>query len=169
MFELVDKVLRYDNLYYIFVDPKRNQKNLRTSPKYQETVSGYFDLVCVQLNYPLEPNYVIIKDVPSDIDVNAVKDLNLEAADIEPLGIIAFITRDETYGNTHMQKCNVVFDFKEKEALAEAFARYVNEYCFKKDNLKTNESLLTVKRESHIYCRHVYAVQAMYRQNIDRH
>lgn len=66
--ELKDATLRHDEVFYILKQPKDN--NLKASDKYRKSLhSRQYDLVAVAQNYPLEPNYVILADLP--IDINA--------------------------------------------------------------------------------------------------
>ena len=42
-------------------------ENLRASEEYKTHLSRAYDLVLVENGYPLEPNYVIVRDVCTDL------------------------------------------------------------------------------------------------------
>lgn len=59
---------------YVLKSPQ--DQSISATDEYRRVISSYFDLVLVETECPLEPNYVVIEDLPEDVSPDNLKRLN---------------------------------------------------------------------------------------------
>lgn len=70
-----NKVLNYNNRYYLLKSPKDHSLSAREDYRACLLAKGY-DLVLVENDCPLEPNFVIVEDLPEGVKPDELRRLN---------------------------------------------------------------------------------------------
>lgn len=84
-------------------------QSLSAREQYRSVIARDFDLVLIENNCPLEPNYVIVEDLPESITADDIKRLNESAI---PQNINVEVTKHKLHGQDYSKLCHIVFDFK---------------------------------------------------------
>jgi hypothetical protein len=130
--------------------------------EYRNIIAREYDLVLVENGYPLEPNYVIIENVASNVNeedminfnVTKVPDVNLNEVRCRK-----FKQRDNEGSNC----CTLVFDFISNSQEARKFADIIKREGLNVDQNNLPSSIVNLRMDNHDYYKFLFTTS----RNID--
>lgn len=124
---------------FVLINPRDPRCSARED--FRTNLKRKYDLVLVPNGYPLEPNYVLIQNIPKSVNLDDIRNLNLSKIQGVNLSTVKIFIQNQKNREDSPQ-CTLIFDFVADSILTASFADILQRHGLILDNIGGPNSIM---------------------------